>query len=64
MPTEISGPDGMGGLDVVDDWFGEGAVGNYVIHLEGVSFIPAPGAAWALVLLAVHKRRRRRAGQD
>ena len=63
MPTEISGPDGMGGGNVIDGWGGEGAVGSYVIHLEGVSFlpIPAPGAAWALALLAVHKRRRRRA---
>lgn len=60
MPTEISGPDGFGGMFAIDGWLGEGAVGNYVIHFEGVSFIPAPGAAWALCLFAVQVRRRRR----
>lgn len=56
-PTDIVGP--LDPFAVIDDWSGEGAVGNYVIHFEGVSFIPAPGAAWALALLAVHTRRRR-----
>ena len=41
-PTEISGPDGLGGLDVIDDWMGAGDVGSYVIALEGVSFIESP----------------------
>ena len=58
-PTDIVGP--LDPLAIIDDWSGEGAVGSYVIHFEGVSFIPAPGAAWALVLLAVNTRRRRRA---
>ncbi len=56
-PTDIVGP--LDPFAVIDDWSAEGAVGNYVIHFEGVSFIPAPGAAWALLLLAVHTRRRR-----
>ena len=59
-PTEISGPDGPGGMFPIDGWFGEGAVGSYVIHLEGVSFVPAPGAACALGLFALRVRRRRR----
>ncbi len=38
-PTEISGPDGPGGMFAIDDaWWGEGDVGSYDIALEGVSF--------------------------
>jgi len=40
--TEISGPDGPGGMFVLDDWAGEGEVGSYSIAVEGVSFIPPP----------------------
>ncbi len=59
-PTEISGPDGSGGMNVIDGWLGEGQVGSYVIQLEGVSFVPAPGAAGALALGLLAMRRRRR----
>ncbi len=40
-PTEISGPDGPGGMLMLPifDWLGEGEVGSYEIALEGVSFI-------------------------
>ncbi len=59
-PTEISGPDGSGGGNVIDGWLGKGQVGSYVIQLEGVSFVPAPGAAGALALGLLAMRRRRR----
>ncbi len=39
FPTEISGPDGLGGGLPIFDWLGEGEVGSYDIALEGVSFI-------------------------
>ena len=58
LPTDILSPNTAAG--VVDDWRGEGAVGSYVIHLEGVSFVPAPGAAGALALGLLAMRRRRR----
>ncbi len=42
-PTQISGPDGPGGMVPMDGlWEGEGEVGSYVIALEGVSFIEPP----------------------
>ena len=41
-PTEISGPDGPGGKDVLDGWMGEGETGSYDIALEGVIFIEPP----------------------
>ncbi len=44
-PTEISGPDGPGGMFAIDEWVGEGEVGSYVIALEGVSFIE-PTCPW------------------
>ena len=59
-PTELSGPDGPGGAFVIDSWIGEGEVGSYVIHLEGVEFVPAPGAAGVLALGLLWFRRRRR----
>jgi hypothetical protein len=61
--TEISGPDGQGGLDPLEAWEGRGAVGRYRIELEGVGFshVPGPGAACPLVLWGVLASRRRRA---
>lgn len=39
-PFEVSGPDGPGGAQPLANWTGPGAVGEYVIHLEGVQFVP------------------------
>ena len=52
-PTEISGPDGPGGLMMLPifDWLGEGEVGAYEIALEGVIFIESP-CPWDCELVA------------
>lgn len=50
-PTEISGPDGPGGMSVVDDWAGEGEVGSYTIALEGVTFLE-PLCPWDCEMVA------------
>jgi hypothetical protein len=62
-PTEISGPDGPGGINPHIGWDGPGAGGSYTINVTGVGFyaVPAPGAASALTLgagLAARRRRR------
>lgn len=59
--TEISGPDGPGGLNPHLDWSGEGEIGGYKIDLVGVSFVdlPEPGAMALLALAAGIARRRR-----
>ena len=63
-PTEISGPDGLGGGGAVDGWFhdAEMFVGDYTIALRGVEFsdIPAPGTICLLGLAALGNRKRRR----
>jgi uncharacterized protein (TIGR03382 family) len=61
-PTEISGPDGPGGINPHIGWTGEGAGGNYKISLTGSDFfdLPAPGAAALLGLAALVGRSRRR----
>jgi uncharacterized protein (TIGR03382 family) len=61
-PTEISGADGPGGLLRHTGWIGEGAVGDYAVELEGISFakVPAPGAAAVLGMGALAMQRRRR----
>jgi hypothetical protein len=41
-PTEISGPDGPGGILPIQNWTGPGQTGEYVIYLDGVSFPPQP----------------------
>jgi MYXO-CTERM domain-containing protein len=61
--TEISGPDGAGGLNSHVGWQGDGVGGSYVIGVEGVTYVdvPAPGPlALAGVGLAAAWRRRRR----
>lgn len=59
-PTEISGPDGLGGGLPLVAWGGDGEGGDYEILLTGVGFIPAPGVLpmLALGLLGVSRRRR------
>ena len=64
LPTEISGPDGPGGIDPIIGWTGDQGKfdGDYRIALRGVEFaeIPAPGALSLLVLASLVMRRRRR----
>ncbi|QOI99308.1 MAG: hypothetical protein HRU70_01905 [Phycisphaeraceae bacterium] len=58
--TEISGPDGPGGINPHDGWTGDGNGGSYLIELEGVTYVdvPAPGTL-ALAAGALAARRRR-----
>ena len=60
--TEISGPDGAAGASPLVAWTGEGFTGSYEILVQGVGFIPAPGAMALLVVAfaGAGKRRRRR----
>ncbi len=57
---DIAGPNPLAGPVV--GWTGAGQVGEYVIHLTGVSFVkvPAPGAAAVLVLGLFGRGARRR----
>ena len=60
--TEISGPDGPGGLLPHTGWTGQGATGSYTITVTGVNYVdvPAPGAAATLIIgFAACSRRRR-----
>lgn len=59
--TEISGPDGPGGLNPHTGWAGIGEKGGYKIDMIGVSFydLPEPGSI-ALLGLALGVARRRR----
>lgn len=61
-PTEISGPDGPGGLNPLSGWTGEGEQGQYRFVLIAGDFptTPAPGAAAILLLGAGMATRRRR----
>lgn len=61
-PTEVSGPDGPGGLLPHTGWAGMGEVGAYQIDLTGVDWydVPAPGTgALAALALGWSMRRRR-----
>lgn len=60
--TEISGADGVGGLNVLSGWSGDGATGSYQLVLVSGDFpeVPAPGAAALLALGVVAGGRRRR----
>ena len=62
--TEISGPDGPGGMMMlpISGWTGDQGKfdGAYRIALQGVEFVPAPGALGLLVLAGFTMRRRRR----
>lgn len=59
-PTELSGPDGPGGLSAISGWDLPGATGRYTIELRGVNFAPAPGALAVLAMGFLGSRRRRR----
>lgn len=61
-PTEISGPDGPGGLTPHIGWTGVGQTGDYMIEATGIGRfdVPAPGAAAVLIGLAAVAGRRRR----
>lgn len=61
--TEISGPDGLGGGGAIDGWDTNPNChfGDYILSLQGVSGVPAPGAiAGVVVGLLLGKRSRRR----
>lgn len=58
--TEISGPDGPGGALSHSAWNGVGQTGEYVIELQGVVFVPAPGSVALLGGLGCLMARRRR----
>jgi hypothetical protein len=61
-PTEISGPDGPGGINPHIGWAGPGGAGTYQINVTGVGFhsVPGPGAGALLVFAAGLAARRRR----
>lgn len=58
---ELSGPDGGGASFAHNAWaLGAPEIGTYRIELTGVSYIPAPGSAGAILLAATLAARRRR----
>ena len=61
-PTEISGPDGPGGLNPLMGWTGEGETGQYALMFEDIDYpdFPAPGAAAGMVMGTLFLARRRR----
>lgn len=58
-PGEVSGPDGEGGEFPITGWSGPGATGTYSIALEGVEFVPSPGALALFGIAGLARRRRR-----
>lgn len=61
-PTEISGPDGPGGLNPLAGWTGIGQTGTYRLNVQGVDWvdIPAPSAGAAVLGGGAWIGRRRR----
>ncbi len=61
-PTEISGPDGPGGINPLEGWRGSGQTGRYGFTLEATEFprTPAPGVALTLIAGVVGLTGRRR----
>jgi hypothetical protein len=55
IPTEVSGPDGLGGLDPLNGWTGPGLQGDYEIVLCGVQFIEAIPTVteWSMAVLTL-----------
>lgn len=49
--TEVSGPDGEGGINPLQGWAGDGQTGTYTIMTQGTEFfdVPAPGVAGVLL---------------
>lgn len=63
IPTEISGPDGPGGILPHSGWAGVGSTGTYDVTVTGVNYVdtPAPGTIAASVMgLGLFGARRRR----
>jgi hypothetical protein len=57
---DIAGSTVFGNERILDDWGGEGAVGEYHIKLHAVNgFVPSPGAIALLGIAGLVKRRRR-----
>ena len=42
LNTEISGPDGVGAADQLDNWMGVGQTGAYSVQLVGCAFAEEP----------------------
>ncbi len=61
-PTELSGPDGPGGINALSGWQGAGQTGGYEVELEGTGYVdvPAPGVAGLLGAVGLVALRRRR----
>ena len=65
--SEISGPDGAGGANALDDWqdntvLGSAATGDYTVTLTGVGPVPTPGVVTIFGgagMLAAGRRRRK-----
>lgn len=60
--TEVSGPDGPGGINPLSGWAGDGQTGSYTILTSGVGFYdtPTPGVLAAMLGGAAVVARRRR----
>jgi hypothetical protein len=60
--TEVSGPDGPGGINPHNGWTGDGPVGSYHISFTGAEFydVPAPGAAALFAIAGMVGGQRRR----
>lgn len=60
--TEVSGSDGVGGINPLYDWTGTGQTGGYEIDLVGCDYfdVPAPSACSLLLLGGALSARRRR----
>lgn len=61
-PTEVSGPDGVGGLNPLEGWTGVGQTGSYRVELTSTDFpaTPTPGAAGLMIPAGILLLRRRR----
>jgi hypothetical protein len=61
-PTEISGPDGIGGLNPLSGWTGEGEQGSYrfVFTSGDYPIFPTPGSVGIFAVAACGLLRRRR----
>lgn len=57
LPTEVSGPDGVGSAGAITGWTGGGRIGQYQILFCGASFVEAQSipttSEWGLIILTV-----------